>query len=61
MQSEATILRKEQQMADEEKVKRGNQDVELDDEVLEDVSGGGDTIDDNNNNNNNNPPVLEGS
>jgi hypothetical protein len=29
-------------MADEEKVKGQNQDVELDDEVLEDVSGGTD-------------------
>lgn len=39
-------------MADEEKVKGENQDVELDDEVLEDVSGG-ESVDDNNNNNNN--------
>jgi hypothetical protein len=39
-------------MADEEKVK-GNEDVELTDEVLEDVSGGLDDPSNNNNNNNN--------
>jgi len=38
-------------MADD---KRAIDGVELDDEVLEDVSGG--LVDDNNNNNNNNPP-----
>jgi hypothetical protein len=37
-------------MSDQEKAKG---EVDLDDEVLEDVSGGGDTLDDNNNNNNN--------
>jgi hypothetical protein len=42
-------------MADEGKTKGPNQDVELDDAVLEDVSGG--AFDDNNNNNNNNQPT----
>jgi hypothetical protein len=42
-------------MADEEKVKRENDGVELDDEVLEDVSGGEDET---NNNNNNNPQLA---
>jgi len=37
-------------MADQEKVK--GEGIELDDEVLEDVSGG-EALDDNNNNNNN--------
>jgi hypothetical protein len=41
-------------MANEETLKGQNQDVELDDAVLEDVSGGGAELDDNNNNNNNN-------
>ena len=41
-------------MADDEKVK--GEGVELDDEILEDVSGG--VADDNNNNNNNNNPSL---
>lgn len=45
-------------MADDEKVKREIEGVELDDEILEDVSGGGDTLDDNNNNNNNNKPAT---
>jgi hypothetical protein len=40
-------------MADQEKVK--GEGIELDDEVLEDVSGG-ESLDDNNNVNNNNPP-----
>lgn len=39
-------------MADEEKVMGENEGVELDDQVLEDVSGG-DSTDGNNNNNNN--------
>jgi hypothetical protein len=37
-------------MADKEKVKGANQDVDLDDEVLEDVSGGDSTNDNINNN-----------
>lgn len=43
-------------MADEEKVKRENEGIDLDDEVLEDVSGGAglEETDANNNNNNNN-------
>lgn len=53
MQSEA-ILRKDQQMADQEKY----EGIELDDDVLEDVSGGG-NLEDTNNNNNNNNPVLD--
>lgn len=36
----------------DEKVRGANDDVELNDEILEDVSGG--VLDDNNNNNNNN-------
>jgi hypothetical protein len=50
MQSEATP-RKEQQMADEEKVKGEQESPELSDDVLEDVSGG---LDDVNNIYNNN-------
>ncbi len=40
-------------MADEEKVKRENESVDLGDDVLEDVSGGADVPDDNNIKNNN--------
>ena len=43
-------------MADQEKIKGENEGVELDDDVLEDVSGGDTT--DNNNNNNNQPAEV---
>lgn len=38
-------------MSDKENVK--GEDIELNDDVLEDVSGGAEQLDDNNNNNNN--------